>query len=111
MSPHKFVIGTVTDAAKKAIESIGGSVAPVHMYRNRNAFLVTLPDEAHITNDNFTEPRDAINTKWYHIEVAGITLIDTASQDDREGTLDIIERQKGAMPTQQVALWNDEVTA
>src|SRR5580765_2883256 len=115
MSPHKFIIGTVTDAAKQAIESVGGSVEATKSTRwhspNEKPFLVTLPSKARITDNNWQEPRNRIDTRWYHIEIQNITLRDINSYEDREGTLDLVEIQGQDNNTQQAPLWNNEVTA
>lgn len=73
---NSFLVGTITDSAKSAIEQAGGTIGPARIQPNIPAYLVTLPDTAKIAGL-------AINLE------NGITLHFSRSYQDREGTLDI----------------------
>jgi hypothetical protein len=75
--PHTFVVGTVTDIARAAIKQSGGTIEPAIIQPNIPAFLVTIPDTAHI---------EAMS-----LNLGMITLCFSRSIQDREGTLDIVK--------------------
>lgn len=74
--PHSFVVGTITDIARAAVEQAGGTVGSARIQPNIPAHLVTLPDTAKIES--------------FSIMCDVFTLRLTRSWQDREGTLDLI---------------------
>lgn len=99
MMPHSFKVDEITNAAREAIVSVGGSIE-----QDREYSLISLPSQARMGTDNYAEPRDRINTRWCRIEVSGVTLQLTTSQKNMEGVLDLVRQQDPEDP--EYSYWN-----
>lgn len=95
MGPHKFIIGTVTEAALQAIESVNGTVEPHRrgdMHKgNLDQFMVTLPALARYGAIHQWCSSSGTRWKSIAIHVGSMVLLDIVSHEDPEGTLDIAD--------------------
>lgn len=96
MMPHLFVVGTVTNAAREAIDSVGGGIEEAYMgmgmYREP-AHRITLPSQARMGANNYDKQRGRFDARWCRIEIAGITLQFSNGPEDKGGTLDLAKKE------------------